>query len=90
MPLVTSQPQNHDDVAPSVIETNAISLTAQQEWEMEWNQQGLASRLSPEVHVHFKDYERPLSTFESDVILFFPPSNCKVLIIVSIQTLIGI
>ena len=37
-------------MAPSVIETNAISFTAQQEWETEWNQQGLASRLSPEVH----------------------------------------
>ena len=47
--MVTDQPQRHHDVAPSISEMNAISYTAQQEWETEWNQQGLASRLTPEV-----------------------------------------
>lgn len=49
MPLITSQPSCRQDVAPSVLEANAISVTLANEWENEWNQSGLASRLSKEV-----------------------------------------
>lgn len=49
MPLITSQPSCRQDVAPSVLEANAISITLANEWENEWNQSGLASRLSKEV-----------------------------------------
>ena len=49
LPFVTSQTLHHSDTAPSVLENNAIDVTAQQEWETEWNQAGLASRLSEQV-----------------------------------------
>lgn len=49
MPLITCQPSCRQDVAPSVLEANAISVTLANEWENEWNQSGLASRLSKEV-----------------------------------------
>ena len=49
MPFITSQPSCHQDVAPSVLEANAIAVTLANEWENEWNQSGLASRLSKEV-----------------------------------------
>lgn len=49
MPFITRQPTRVHDVAPSVLETNAMAVTAAAEWENEWNQSGLASRLSKEV-----------------------------------------
>ncbi|XP_022798285.1 coiled-coil domain-containing protein 22 homolog [Stylophora pistillata] len=51
MPLITSQPSCRQDVAPSVLEANAISVTLDNEWENEWNQSGLASRLSKEEYL---------------------------------------
>ena len=50
MPFITSQPPCHQDIAPSVIEENAIAVALVNEWENEWNQSGLASRLSKEVY----------------------------------------
>ena len=47
LPPVTCQPKKHRDVAASVLEENALQYNAQQEWEAEWNQAGLTSRLSP-------------------------------------------
>ena len=49
LPFITSQPACRQDVAPSVLEENAIAVTLANEWENEWNQSGLASRLSKEV-----------------------------------------
>lgn len=49
LPYVTCQTLDHNDIIPSVIEANATDVTAQQEWEAEWNQSGLASRLSQQV-----------------------------------------
>ena len=49
MPQVTAQPRVTVDLVPSLLEKNASELAAQQEWEAEWNQLGLASRLSEEV-----------------------------------------
>lgn len=49
MPFITRQPTCQHDVAPSVLETNAAAVTAAAAWENEWNQSGLASRLSKEV-----------------------------------------
>ncbi|CAL1536601.1 unnamed protein product [Lymnaea stagnalis] len=46
MPFVTNQTQLHRDTAPSIMETNALEIATQQDWENEWNQIGLASRLS--------------------------------------------
>ncbi|XP_064637676.1 coiled-coil domain-containing protein 22 homolog [Lineus longissimus] len=50
MKFISQQPLNHHDLAPSLIEENARSVTAQQDWENEWNSAGLASRLSPEEY----------------------------------------
>ena len=49
MPYVSEQPHVRGDVLASLLEKNANSLAAQQEWETEWNQSGLASRLSEQV-----------------------------------------
>jgi hypothetical protein len=49
MKFINQQPAHHHDLAPSLIEENARSVTAQQDWENEWNSAGLASRLTPEV-----------------------------------------
>ncbi|XP_067664009.1 coiled-coil domain-containing protein 22 homolog [Haliotis asinina] len=46
LPFVTKQTLHHFDTAPSVIEQNSCEVVAHQEWETEWNQSGLASRLS--------------------------------------------
>nr|XP_054755290.1 coiled-coil domain-containing protein 22 homolog [Lytechinus pictus] len=48
MPLVKDQPARDEDLAPSLLEFNAASVTAAQEWETEWNTTGLPSRLSQE------------------------------------------
>ncbi|KAL3878373.1 hypothetical protein ACJMK2_030732 [Sinanodonta woodiana] len=50
LPVVTNQTLHHEDTAPSVIEDNAMEYTQQQEWESEWNQSGLGSRLSEEEY----------------------------------------
>lgn len=49
MPCVPSQPPAKRDLSSSLLEKNASEFAAQQEWEAEWNQLGLASRLSEEV-----------------------------------------
>ncbi|KAJ7376865.1 Coiled-coil domain-containing protein 22 [Desmophyllum pertusum] len=46
-----SQPSRRQDVPPSVLEANAIAVTLANEWENEWNQTGLASRLSKEEYL---------------------------------------
>lgn len=51
MLFITSQPSSRHDVPASVLEANAIAITLANEWENEWNQSGLASRLSKEVGV---------------------------------------
>uniref|UniRef100_UPI00398E5BBC coiled-coil domain-containing protein 22 n=1 Tax=Pristiophorus japonicus TaxID=55135 RepID=UPI00398E5BBC len=45
---VTAQPSRHSFVAASLLEQAVADLSAVQEWESEWNSQGLVSRLSPE------------------------------------------
>ena len=47
---VSSQPRQKRDLISSLHERNASEFAAQQEWETEWNQLGLASRLSEEVN----------------------------------------
>ncbi|KAM6977943.1 coiled-coil domain-containing protein 22 [Aplochiton taeniatus] len=49
LPL-TAQPSQHAFVAPSILERNAMELSAAQEWDNEWNSQGLLSRLTPEEY----------------------------------------
>lgn len=46
---VTSQPSQHASVPASLLENHISELSAAQEWENEWNSQGLLSRLTPEV-----------------------------------------
>ncbi|XP_059813613.1 coiled-coil domain-containing protein 22 isoform X3 [Hypanus sabinus] len=48
-PPVTEQ-ASHSCVAASILERATIELSAVQEWDAEWNGQGLASRLSPEEY----------------------------------------
>ena len=49
LPYITNQTLHHCDTPASVMEQLAADITAQQEWENEWNQAGLASRLSEQV-----------------------------------------
>ena len=49
MPSVVVQPWKRRDILSSLLEKNASEFAAQQEWEQEWNQLGLASRLSKEA-----------------------------------------
>ncbi|XP_031555809.1 coiled-coil domain-containing protein 22 homolog [Actinia tenebrosa] len=51
MPFITSQPACPQDVPPSVLEMNALSVTAASEWEVEWSHSGIASRLSKEEYL---------------------------------------
>lgn len=46
---IGAQPWHKCDLISSLLEKNANEFAAQQEWEQEWNQFGLASRLSKEV-----------------------------------------
>lgn len=55
VPFITSQPACPKDVPPSVLEMNALSVTAASEWEAEWSHSGLASRLSKEVAIFILD-----------------------------------
>ncbi|XP_061114592.1 coiled-coil domain-containing protein 22 isoform X2 [Conger conger] len=48
LPPVTAQPSQHASVPASLLERHALELSAAQEWENEWNSQGLLTRLSPE------------------------------------------
>ncbi|XP_056629253.1 coiled-coil domain-containing protein 22 [Triplophysa dalaica] len=45
---VTAQPSQHASVPASLLENHVFELSAAQEWESEWNSQGLLSRLTPE------------------------------------------
>jgi len=47
------QPPIREDLMASILEKNTIEFSAQQEWENEWNQAGLASRLSEQVFMYF-------------------------------------
>ncbi len=49
MNFVSKQLYNKKDIAMSVINTNASLTAAAAEWENEWNQAGLGSRLSEQV-----------------------------------------
>lgn len=46
LPYVVAQPSIKKDIVASLLARNANEFAAQQEWEVEWNQAGLASRLS--------------------------------------------
>ncbi|XP_061696984.1 coiled-coil domain-containing protein 22 isoform X2 [Syngnathoides biaculeatus] len=48
LPLVTVQLPHNTSVAASLLEQHTSELSAAQEWENEWNSQGLLSRLTPE------------------------------------------
>eukprot|EP00117_Sycon_ciliatum_P009188 scpid37750/ scgid11585/ Coiled-coil domain-containing protein 22 homolog len=43
---VTQQPHKNYDAVPSILEWDAVKLTAAQDWEIEWNELGLRSGLS--------------------------------------------
>lgn len=45
---VTSQPSHRASIPASLLENHVSELSAAQEWENEWNSQGLLSRLTPE------------------------------------------
>ncbi|XP_017324208.1 coiled-coil domain-containing protein 22 isoform X1 [Ictalurus punctatus] len=45
---VTSQPSQATSVPASLLENHVSELSAAQDWENEWNSQGLLSRLTPE------------------------------------------
>lgn len=49
MPYVVAQPQVKENIIASLLAKNVNDVAAQQEWEAEWNQAGLASRLSERV-----------------------------------------
>ena len=53
---MTVQPPIKDDLMASILEKNTIEFSAQQEWENEWNQAGLASRLSEQVFICFLQF----------------------------------
>lgn len=46
---VTAQLSHRGAVAASLLEQHTAELSAAQEWDSEWNSQGLLSRLTPEV-----------------------------------------
>lgn len=49
---MTAQLSQQASVAASVLEQHSAELSAAQEWESEWNSQGLLSRLTPQVGGH--------------------------------------
>ena len=55
MGYVPAQPRVRRDVLASLLERNQSEVATQQEWENEWNTQGLTSRLSEEVGVCLKE-----------------------------------
>ncbi len=46
---MVAQPRVKENILASLLTKNANEYAAQQEWEAEWNQAGLASRLSEKV-----------------------------------------
>ncbi|XP_053173020.1 coiled-coil domain-containing protein 22 isoform X1 [Scomber japonicus] len=50
LPPVTAQPSNHASVVASILEQHTAELSAAQEWDSEWNSQGLVSRLTPQEY----------------------------------------
>ena len=49
MAVVTAQPPSKKNKLDSVLEENSLKVSADMEWENEWNHSGLASGLTPEV-----------------------------------------
>lgn len=47
---VTAQPSHHTSVVASILEQHTAELSAAQEWDNEWNSQGLLSRLTPQEY----------------------------------------
>lgn len=50
LPPVTAQPSHHASVVASLLEQHTAELSAAQEWDNEWNSQGLLSRLTPQEY----------------------------------------
>ncbi|KAL6120234.1 ccdc22 [Pungitius sinensis] len=50
LPPVTAQPSYHASVVASILEQHTAELSAAQEWDNEWNSQGLLSRLTPQEY----------------------------------------
>lgn len=50
LPPVTAQPSHHASVVCSLLEQHTAERSAAQEWENEWNNQGLLSRLTPQEY----------------------------------------
>ncbi|XP_034552011.1 coiled-coil domain-containing protein 22 [Notolabrus celidotus] len=50
LPPVTTQPSHHASVVASILEQHTAELSAAQEWDNEWNSQGLLSRLTPQEY----------------------------------------
>uniref|UniRef100_A0A8C4HIR8 Coiled-coil domain-containing protein 22 n=1 Tax=Dicentrarchus labrax TaxID=13489 RepID=A0A8C4HIR8_DICLA len=50
LPPVTAQPAHHASVVASILEQHTAELSAAQEWDIEWNSQGLLSRLTPQEY----------------------------------------
>ncbi|XP_061829279.2 coiled-coil domain-containing protein 22 isoform X1 [Nerophis lumbriciformis] len=48
LPPVTAQLSHHASVVASILEQHTAELSAAQEWDNEWNSQGLLSRLTPQ------------------------------------------
>ncbi|XP_049608204.1 coiled-coil domain-containing protein 22 [Syngnathus scovelli] len=48
LPPVTAQLTHNATVAASLLEQHTVELSASQEWDNEWNSQGLLSRLTPQ------------------------------------------
>lgn len=47
---VTAQHSQHVSVVASILEQHTAELSAAQEWENEWNCQGLLSHLTPQAN----------------------------------------
>uniref|UniRef100_A0A7N8WJQ9 Coiled-coil domain-containing protein 22 n=1 Tax=Mastacembelus armatus TaxID=205130 RepID=A0A7N8WJQ9_9TELE len=50
LPPVTAQASHHASVMASLMEQHTAELSAAQEWDTEWNNQGLLSRLTPQEY----------------------------------------
>uniref|UniRef100_A0A8D0ANK9 Coiled-coil domain-containing protein 22 n=1 Tax=Sander lucioperca TaxID=283035 RepID=A0A8D0ANK9_SANLU len=50
LPPVTAQPSHQASVVASILEQHTAELSAAQEWDNEWNTQGLLSRLTPQEY----------------------------------------
>lgn len=55
LPPVTAQPSQNASVVASILEQHAAELSAAQEWENEWNSQGLLSHLTPQAKYYYID-----------------------------------